>query len=65
MLPSRGSPRQKELMNYAKNSSAVARFSTTRGEVEKEKGEKKLFSFGFEWLRCHERANENLWFDGN
>lgn len=65
MLPSRGSPRQKELMNYAKNSSAVARFSTTRGEVEKEKGEKKLFSFGFEWLRCRERANENLWFDGN
>ena len=65
MLPSRGSPRQKELMNYAKNSSAVARFSTTRGEVEKKKGEKKLFSFSFVWLRCRERANENLWFDGN
>lgn len=33
--------------------------------VEKEKGEKKLCSFGFEWLRCRERANENLWFDRN
>lgn len=28
--------------------------------MEKEKGEKKLCSFGFECLRCRERANENL-----